>query len=222
MIDEQRGAPGEILPATPDNLERVAKRWEGLLERLDAKMKNIQGLDRTPEERLIAQAAKSPTSAKRVSWLRKAADHVSDSAAHLAACKKGCAHCCHIAVMISRSEAQVIAKETGAKLDVKAGAFTMDHAEDAPGAYQAATDQAFGRPCPFLADGSCSIYSSRPLQCRLLLNLDDDALLCQLMQGGATNVPYLNTKIHHFAAVTILGAHQDYDDIRHWFPQGLK
>lgn len=42
------------------------------------------------------------------------------------------------------------------------------------------------------------------------------------MQGGATNVPYLNTKIHHYAAVTILGAHQDYDDIRHWFPQGLK
>lgn len=222
MIDEQRVAQGEILPATHENLQRVARRWEGLHERLDAKMKSIQGLDRTTEERLIGQAANASTATKRVNWLRKAADHVNENTAHLAACKKGCAHCCHIAVMISRSEAQVISKETGARLNLKAGVFTMNNVEDTPGAYQAATDQAFGKPCPFLADGGCSIYSHRPLQCRLLFNLDEDALLCQLMQGGVTDVPYLNTKAHHYAAVAILGVNQDYDDIRHWFPQGLK
>lgn len=70
--------------------------------------------------------------------------------------------------------------------------------------------------------GRLYIYSSQPFQCRLLLNIDEDALLCQLMEGGATNVPYLDTKAHQYAAVSILGMNQDYDDIRHWFPQGLK
>ena len=61
-------------------------------------------------------------------------------------------------------------------------------------------------------------YSSRPLQCRLLLNMDEDALLCQLVEGSTINVPYLNTQEHHVDSVVILGAHQDYDDIRNWFP----
>ena len=85
--------------------------------------------------------------------------------------------------------------------------------------YKAATREAFGKPCTFLRDHGCGIYSSRPLQCRLLLNMDEDALLCQLVEGGTINVPYLNTQEHHVDAVVILGAHQDYDDIRNWFPK---
>lgn len=48
--------------------------------------------------------------------------------------------------------------------------------------------------------------------------MDEDALLCQLVEGSTINVPYLNTQEHHVDSVVILGAHQDYDDIRNWFP----
>ncbi|WP_291520073.1 YkgJ family cysteine cluster protein [Acidovorax sp.] len=155
-----------------------------------------------------------------MAWLRKAADYVNAGAAHLAACRKGCAACCHIAVIISRGEAQVIARETGAKLNPNAGVFSMADSEDFGEAFKQATSGAVGKPCSFLTEGSCSIYAHRPLECRLLLNLDDDDLLCQLVEGSATNVPYMDARQHHVASVAILGPHQHYDDIRNWFPQG--
>ncbi len=212
--------PGQVLPATEEVRDRIARRWEGLNERVQAKVQSISGRDRTPEARLIQQAASAGTVTKRVAWLRKAADYVNAGAAHLAACRKGCAACCHIAVMISRAEAQVIARETGAKLNTKAGVFSMADSEDFGEAFKQATSGAVGKPCTFLKEGSCSIYAHRPLECRLLLNLDDDDLLCQLVEGSATNVPYLDARQHHVASVAILGQHQDYDDIRNWFPQG--
>ena len=132
--------------------------------------------------------------------------------------RKGCSHCCHIAVMISRAEALVIAKETGAPMNPLAGKYTMANVDEDSESYKAATQEAFGKPCTFLKDDVCGIYSSRPLQCRLLLNMDEDALLCQLVEGSTINVPYLNTQEHHVDSVVILGAHQDYDDIRNWFP----
>ena len=100
-----------------------------------------------------------------------------------------------------------------------AGKYTMANVDEDSESYKAATQEAFGKPCTFLRDDGCGIYSSRPLQCRLLLNMDEDALLCQLVEGGTINVPYLNTQEHHVDSVVILGAHQDYDDIRNWFPK---
>lgn len=220
MSDEEAVPSGQVLPATQEIRDRIERRWEGLNERVQAKVQSISGRDRTPEARLIQQAASAGTVTKRVAWLRKAADYVNAGAAHLAACRKGCAACCHIAVMISRAEAQVIARETGAKLNPKAGVFSMADSEAFGEAFKQATSEAVGKPCTFLKEGSCSIYAHRPLECRLLLNLDDDDLLCQLVEGSATNVPYLDARQHHVASVAILGQHQDYDDIRNWFPQG--
>ncbi len=197
MSEHASVKPGQVLPATEVVRDRIARRWEGLNERVQAKVQSISGLDRTPEVRLIQQTASAGTVTKRVSWLRKAADHVHAGAAHLAACRKGCAHCCHISVMISRAEAQVIAKETGAKLNPGAGVFSMAESEDFAETFRAATSEAVGKPCTFLNNASCSIYAHRPLQCRLLLRLDDDDLLCQLIEGSATNVPYLDTRQHH-------------------------
>lgn len=157
--------PGQVLPATELVRDRIARRWEGLNERVQAKVQSISGLDRTPEVRLIQQASSAGTVTKRLSWLRKAADHVHAGAAHLAACRKGCAHCCHIAVTISRAEAQVIARETGAKLNPKAGVFSMADSEDFGEAFKQATSGAVGKPCTFLTEGSCSIYAHRPLTC---------------------------------------------------------
>jgi Fe-S-cluster containining protein len=209
----------QVQRRTPEVLKRIEERCAGLLPRVEAKLKTISGLDRTPEKRLVEQAARAGTVAKRVMWLRKAADYLQDGAAHLAACRKGCSHCCHISVMVSRAEAQVIAKETGARLNVAAGRFSMQGFEEQLETIQSATLQTYGEPCTFLRAGACSIYASRPLQCRLLLNLDEDDLLCQLIENCESNVPYLNTTQHHIASVSVLGAHQDYDDLRNWFPE---
>ncbi|CAN7668976.1 YkgJ family cysteine cluster protein [Acidovorax sp. LjRoot194] len=211
---------GQILPATAENRMRIEQRWEGLKDRVEAKVRTLHGRDRNPELRMVDQAQRAGNATKRVTWLRKAADYFADGAKHLAACGKGCAHCCHITVMVSRTEAQVIAKETGAALNPSAGRFTMN-SSDVQEALQTATAAYFGKPCTFLKGDQCGVYGSRPLQCRLLINLDEDPLLCQLIEGGETNVPYLNATDHHVGAVVALGPHQEYADIREWFPVGL-
>lgn len=64
--------------------------------------------------------------------------------------------------------------------------------EEATAALAAISGQVEPSPCPFLRDGGCSVYDVRPMACRLLLNLDDDDLLCQLVHGQAIPVPYAN------------------------------
>eukprot|EP01030_Chromulinospumella_sphaerica_P000131 gene131-133_t len=169
---------GQVQTSAPEVMGRIERRWEGLRERVEAKLQTLKGVDRRQESRLLDQAAKAGTVAKRVTWLRKAADSVTGSAAP--------------------AEALVIAKETGAPMNPLAGKYTMANVDEDSESYKAATQEAFGKPCTFLKD--------------------DDALLCQLVEGSTINVPYLNTQEHHVDSVVILGAHQDYDDIRNWFP----
>lgn len=82
-----------------------------------------------------------------------------------------------------------------------------------------------GEPCPFLAQdpaagpgaGRCTIYASRPLACRQLVNLDRDALLCHLVPGRDVQVPYLNVRQHAAIQMEALGIGQRFADIRAWF-----
>ena len=128
---------GQVQTSAPEVMGRIERRWEGLRERVEAKLQTLKGVDRRQESRLLDQAAKAGTVAKRVTWLRKAADSVTGSAAPLAACRKGCSHCCHIAVMISRAEALVIAKETGAPMNPLAGKYTMANVDEDSESYKA-------------------------------------------------------------------------------------
>ncbi|MFN9475116.1 YkgJ family cysteine cluster protein [Acidovorax sp.] len=201
------------------HIGKIEARWQGLEERVQAKLATFAGADRSTEARLLSQAAHASTVAKRVHWLRKAAETATRDVAAVAACRKGCAHCCRITVAVSRAEAQVIAKETGRPLNKQAGAYSQDSQNEYvdPKAHLAAVG--FGKPCPFLKDETCSIYAFRPLACRLQVNLDEDDLLCQLVEGHTPSVPYLNLMAHHAAAVVLMGQGQAYDDIRQWFPE---
>lgn len=212
-------APTAVLADTPEHRQQVEQRWVGLLGRVDAKVQTLNGADRKIEARLIEQASRAGSVGKRVMWLRKAADAVNAFAAPIAACKPGCSHCCRIAVTISRAEAMVISRETGARMNPHAGSIRAGDVES-PAMLSEVADWAFGKPCTFLRGGDCSIYVSRPLVCRLLVNLDEDDLLCRLVENNDPQVPYLNTMQHQAMSVGILGTHQDYDDIRRWFPGG--
>lgn len=197
------------------HVQRVALRWESLQTRLEQKMHGMQW-DRTAEARLLGRARSAGSRAKKIFWLRQAAQTVADNAASHVACRQGCSHCCHIAVVVSSAEALQIAAETGVHLDADAG--SQVNGEE--GSAAVLTERWAGTACPFLRDSSCSIYASRPLACRLQFNMDDDDLLCQLVDGEATRAPYLDLGVHHIAAAATLGVHQKLADIRQWFPQG--
>lgn len=128
------------------------------------------------------------------------------------ACAKGCSHCCHINSAVPRSEARLMAKELGLTLSEPKEIYDIERAEE--------MQHFFGVPCTFLKEGKCSIYKSRPLVCRTLVNMDNTDLLCRLVPGKPIPVPYLNTtEIQgYFAYLT----HKDqFADIREWFPNGL-
>jgi hypothetical protein len=168
---------------------------------------------------LAIRASETRIGAKeRVLRLRKLYDAWARDVHPHSACRQGCFHCCHIGVAVSRSEAELIAKETGARLQA------LPH-EDGPQALlnmQRATEDlaARPRPCTFLAeDGRCSIYSSRPLACRQLHNMDVDALLCELIPGAAVPVPYADATELDVLTVTALPDWRQGQvaDIRQWF-----
>ena len=211
-----------FLKNTPEHQQQIRQRWEGLEERVQRKLETIAGRDRSGEKRLLQQALQASTATKRVMWLRKAADQGVEAAVKLSACQKGCSHCCHISVVVSKSEAIVIAKEIGARLNPRAGAIVASD-EDKPmeETLEQLKSHHHGVACPFLEGSSCRIYAHRPLACRLQVNLDDDDLLCRLVDGGEMpRVPYLNMRAHTVYALGTWGPHQQYDDIRVWFAPG--
>lgn len=204
---------------TQEHSDRIAQRWRELETRLPEKLAHLRVADRGNEERLLQQATVATTSSKRIHWLRHAAAAATARASTTAACRRGCSACCRISVVISEAEASLIAKETGVKINRAAGRFSVSQTQDIDEAKAQVAAQYRGKPCTFLQDETCSIHASRPLVCRWLINLDDDELLCQLVDGEDVRVPYLDMRYHEYSAALILGAHQRYDDIRAWFPQ---
>ena len=110
-------------------------------------------------------------------------------------------------VSVPRSEAMLIGKMTGKRVSEPSVTFPID---------QPPAKSFVGSPCPFLTEGSCSIYAHRPLLCRTLVNLDRSPKLCELVPNATIPVPYLNTTTLR-AAFTIVTQSEDFADIREWF-----
>lgn len=238
-----------VLPLAdkPAHMERVRERWDYLHSPAgEAMLKERAGaigahLDPATRAAFVRQARDAKTTAKRVMWLRKEADVLSRAAAGHSACHAGCSHCCHIGVTMTEAEARVIAAETGRKLAEPPAEATLDvselvlddklspeelqrwAAEKMAHAREWTVDRWFGVACTFLsADETCSIYASRPLACRLQVNVDADALLCRLVPGNEQSdrirVPYADTRSSQAASVAVLGPHHRLADLRDWFP----
>lgn len=138
--------------------------------------------------------------------LRKMADEIGRAAAGSVACAKGCSHCCHIPVAVSQREADIIGSEIGRAAARLSGIFRPS---DEAASYR--------NPCPFLVSGSCGIYASRPIACRLQFSVDVDDLLCRLIDGQAVPVPLLDVTDYQMAYAVAM-QDQAVADIRDFFP----
>lgn len=85
------------------------------------------------------------------------------------ACRRGCAHCCHLPVGITFGEAALLAGALRQRPDVR-HRFVAAASPLAGASWR----DLIGRPCPLLADGACSLHDARPLPCRALAATDAD------------------------------------------------
>ena len=109
----------------------------------------------------------------RLRALYAIADEVLNRVRGQVACRNGCSHCCHIRVDLAPTEADLLGHSIGRR-------------PEAPSAAQLQTfEPGYHRPCPFLKDNTCTVYDHRPLACRVHVNFDADALLCELTQWAS-------------------------------------
>lgn len=202
----------------PPELQR---RWPIAVGRAEDKLQRVQS-NAQVATRLIRAAQRARSVTQRVVWLQRAATAWAQPFEGIAACRRGCSHCCHIPVMISRTEAALIGTAIGRSPAQPAHAIELDGTRSFEELHEAEARmhaaRRFSEGCPFLVDGTCSIYAHRPMACRTLLNLDDDDLLCRLVPGVEVPVPYADaTQLKAFYLAAQPNA--ELADIRDFFPQ---
>lgn len=126
------------------------------------------------------------------------------------ACKRGCSHCCHAAVLVPHAEAAVIGVQIKRKPEQ---AKQRRNADDVPWGYD--------HPCTFLVNDECSIYENRPTVCRVHYSLDVDALMCELTPPESKAVPFLNDMHYQMTLLRLIqsvGVMPSVGEIRELWP----
>lgn len=213
--------PGRSLvsPAGQTELpDDVRVRLATIEARAAAKVAHLRESPHAPQ--LLDAARKARSVKARVTWLHRWGSAWAQPLAEVSACRRGCAHCCHLPVAITSAEAQVIGNAIGrapAKLKdapaVKDLATELGFAERHRGAER----RVLGTPCPFLQRGECTVYEQRPFACRTHLSLDDDDLLCRLIEGVDVPVPYANATMV-YGVFLAAQPNEQLADIRAFFP----
>jgi len=148
----------------------------------------------------------------RANRLYEIIEEISVMVEPMAACKNGCAHCCHQAVIISSWEAERIAKFTRKKIN------DIPHYDPFSNTREEMVEKYTGVPCPFLSDKACSIYEVRPTSCRLHWSLADDDTACDIINRPGDRVPYFNLAgLSMTAGFLFISANCNFGDIREFF-----
>ena len=156
------------------------------------------------------QAVEQPRSNRsRLGVALRLVDEFDQAVASVAACRRGCTHCCHIRVEMTQLEAERLGSAIG-------------RAPNTRQRYMPAEEGAYGyeTPCTFLAGGECSIYKHRPFACRKHHSLDVDALFCRLDLAPefAASVPRVSPNMALLAYAAAVTPSMGVADIRDWFP----
>jgi hypothetical protein len=118
---------------------------------------------------LAATSIAAGSVAPLMEWLYANANAATDHfAGDLAiACRRGCAHCCHMWVDASPPEVIFLANALVA-LSGAAGQAAVDigRAQALTGPMSFVERAAFVHPCPLLKAGECSVHAVRPIACR--------------------------------------------------------
>jgi Fe-S-cluster containining protein len=218
----------ELTPQQAELVARQAERWNDPRTQDDARARlalvNVRA--KANEQRLnkqLRQLDKAPAIKHKIYWLRQMAETFADAVAPHAACADACDGCCYQPVSVTLEEAQVISREIGVPLRMP------DQWNNLPVMKYA------GQPCSFLQDSRCTIYRHRPMVCRLIFNMDSDALLCQMVPGARSQAPYADHSIYkelyiraHLPKVKSQEEMQAalqalrMADLREFFPNGLR
>ena len=219
------------VPLTPQQaglVARQAERWNDPRTQDDARARlalvNVRAHANEPRlTSQLRQLEKAPAVKHKIYWLRQMAETFADAVAPQAACRDACDGCCYQPVSVTEPEAQLIARETGAPLHTPTEWSTLPVMKHA------------GQPCPFLQDARCTIYQHRPMVCRLIFNMDADALLCQMVPGARSQAPYADHGIYKELYIRAhLGKVKSDEemqaalkalrmaDLREFFPNGLR
>jgi uncharacterized protein len=102
-------------------------------------------------------------------------------------CRNGCSFCCSQPVGVSGYEVRAIERFTGRKA-IMQGRGGIPH----PELPEQMRKRFTGKPCTFLAAGRCTIYSVRPIACRLHHSLMPSAEPCDTTRHPDMNVKSLN------------------------------
>lgn len=192
---------------------RLAELNDYIDERVDAVNARLDPHRDEIDRKLARIVYENRSLRSKIAAIWKVADDMGALTGDAVACKRGCSHCCHIAVGVPRQEAELIGERIGRK-PLHAEART--HFED--------FDWGYHNPCAFLRDGECSIYEHRPLACRVHYSVDTDNVLCELSPPHTHQTPCLNTTQFTFALMQVCtigtaGTIPHCADIREWFPR---
>lgn len=153
------------------------------------------------------QARKEPTTVAQIMvQLYKGADqYISDVRSNLDSirerghpeakvdCKAGCNYCCHMEVSAGAPEVIGVAAFVETKFTDEQRRALRERltARNAESRAMTETEKELGsRPCPFLVDGLCSIYSVRPFTCRSHHSADVDACRREF-EGEDVKIPMI-------------------------------
>jgi len=217
-LDALPGDPAAEWPGLPsreplppeETLRRRQQALAGLGPRRLAQLEALApGLEQRQADAALRAVHEPRSNRSRLGVALQLVDAFARAVEPLAACRRGCAHCCHIRVEMTELEAERLGQAIGRQPNTR-------HR------YLPAQASAYGydTPCPFLVDSECSIYEHRPFACRKHHSVDVNELFCRLdvPAAFAASVP----QVRPTAALLVWGsavtASMGVADIRDWFP----